>query len=173
MRLVKNPHRHQGLANALGIASLHLKDKRSRMGLGSFKALGAEAVVYLSHSVPNEFAQKLRDNNAGVVVEGKNYEARMMVAMEGPVSNMGRLDCKEPSHLALKFLAKEADWFMTISDSDASGAVKVLSNHDIETSPSGAAGIAGLIGAIGENALPGLNGRSRVLAYITEGAESD
>ncbi len=72
MRLVKNPHRHQGLANALGIASLHLKNERSRMGLGSFKTLGAEAVVYLSHSVPNEFAKKLRDKNALPGLDGQS-----------------------------------------------------------------------------------------------------
>ncbi len=307
------------LAKSLGVASVHLKDERTRMGLGSFKALGAahaiakmaadreetgsaatidkalegttfvcasagnhglsmaagaalfgaNAVVYLSRSVPGKFAQKLKDKKASVVVEGDNYEASMAAAMaaadqngwillsdsswpgysdrardvmegylimgaevanqinqppthiflqagvgglaaaatasarkvwgggpvvvivepefapaliesieaggpestEGPVSNMGRLDCKEPSHLALKYLANEADYFMTISENDAQNAVDSLAEHDIETSPSGGAGVAGLVTLSKAGGLPDLNENSQVLAFITEGAE--
>ena len=58
---------------------------------------------------------------------------------------MGRLDCKEPSHLALACLAREADYFETITDEEADAAVVTLAGHGIATTPSGVAGIAGLV----------------------------
>ena len=305
------------LADMLGIATLHLKDERSRMGLGSFKALGAayaiaklaninvesgeasdhqealvgttficasagnhglsmaagaklfgaDAVVYLSDTVPEGFAERLREKAAEVVRAGDTYEASMAAAMaaadengwsllsdsswlgysepardvmegylimgaeiaeqldqppthiflqagvgglaaactaaarhywgheptiivvepefapalidsieagkpvvaKGPVSNMGRLDCKEPSHLALKYLAAEADYFMTISDEEALNGVATLADQDIDTSPSGVAGIAGLFAAGATLGEMGINQHSRVLVYISEG----
>ncbi|MCF6322291.1 MAG: pyridoxal-phosphate dependent enzyme [Rhizobiaceae bacterium] len=307
------------IAKKLGIAVVNIKDERSRMGLGSFKALGAahaiakmatrkfehgqssnietalkgttfvcasagnhglsmaagaalfgaKSVVYISQSVPQEFAEMLHNKQAKVVRHGDNYEASMKAAMDaanthdwvllsdsswpgytlpacdvmegylilgaevakrirlppthiflqagvgglaaavaacarnswgeapeiivveplfapaliksieagkpvttsGPVSGMGRLDCKEPSHLALKYLAKEADYFTTISEKEASSAVNFLSEFGIDTSLSGAAGFAALICADIEKASFGLNQDSRILAYITEGAE--
>lgn len=305
------------LAELLGISSLHLKDERSRMGLGSFKALGAayaiaklanakveagkasshkealagstficasagnhglsmaagaklfgaDAVVYLSDTVPENFAQRLRRKSAKVVREGDNYEASMAAAMaaadengwlllsdsswlgysepardvmegylimgaevaeqldqppthiflqagvgglaaactaaaqhywgkdpniivvepeyapalvnsieagkpvvaKGPVSNMGRLDCKEPSHLALKYLAAEADYFMTVSEEEAVNAVAALADYNIDTSPSGVAGFAGLLAAGSEQKEFEIDQHSRVLIYISEG----
>ena len=38
------------------------------------------------------------------------------VTTSGPVSNMCRLDCKAPSHVALKCLAKDADFLMILED---------------------------------------------------------
>ena len=305
------------LADMLDIAKLHLKDERSRMGLGSFKALGAayaiaklantkveaglasnhqdalagttficasagnhglsmaagaklfgaDAVVYLSNTVPEGFAERLRQKSARVVREGDNYEASMAAAMaaaeahgwsllsdsswlgysepardvmegylimgaevaaqldqppthiflqagvgglaaactaaarqywgespfiivvepeyapaliesieagkpvvaKGPVSNMGRLDCKEPSHLALKYLAREADYFMTISEQEALNGVEVLAKHGIDTSPSGVAGFAGLSSAGSILDEMKVDQSSRVLVYISEG----
>ena len=52
-----------------------------------------------------------------------SIEAGRPITAPGPVSNMGRLDCKEPSHLALKYLAREADFFVTVSDSEAAETV--------------------------------------------------
>ncbi len=112
-----------GLAQALGVAKAYIKDERARMGLGSFKALGAayviahqaaatgasdmstalsgrtyvtasagnhgmsvaagarvfgaDAVVYLADTVPESFAQRLRDKGAEVRREGSDYAASM------------------------------------------------------------------------------------------------
>jgi len=112
-----------GLAASLGVDKLHVKDERARMGLGSFKALGAayviahqaaetgaddmatalagrtyvtasagnhgmsvaagarvfgaRAVVYLADTVPESFAQRLRDKGAEVRREGSDYAASM------------------------------------------------------------------------------------------------
>lgn len=304
------------LARELGIAALHIKDERYRMGLGSFKALGASyaiakraeerlrqglasdlatalegmtfacasagnhglslaagaplfgasAVVFVSETVPEAFTVRLQLRGAKVVRAGATYEDSMAAAQKqadeagwillpdstwpgmtaagrdvmegylimgqeiarqipaapthvflqagvgglaaacavsarqtwgrdvaivvvepqdapalmasitagkavtapGPVSIMGRLDCKEPSHLALKYLAREADAFVTISDAEAMETVDWLARHDLATTSSGAAGIAAVHHAGG---LLGLTETSRVLCYLSEGPE--
>ncbi|MBT4470865.1 MAG: pyridoxal-phosphate dependent enzyme, partial [Rhodobacterales bacterium] len=114
------------LAENLGIASIHVKDERDRMNLGSFKALGAayviasdasegdvtnttyvtasagnhglsvaagassfgaQAVVYLSHTVPEDFAKRLSKIGATVVRAGDNYEASMLAAQKAATDN--------------------------------------------------------------------------------------
>jgi len=305
------------LANIFGVGQVILKDERERMGLGSFKALGAAfaiakraanvvrqnptisfdtalssetyvcasagnhglsmaagaklfgaaAVVYLAETVPEDFAARLRDKGATVVREGDIYEASMAAAMAaadankwtllsdsswigyadpardvmegylimtaevadqiseppthiflqagvgglaaacagaarhlwgpepkiivvepdaapavfesikaktaveapGPVSSMGRLDCKVPSHLALRYLAREADAFMVISEDEVEETVLLMAEHGIPTSPSGGAGVAGLhhIGPHARNLGLGLD--ARVLCYVSEG----
>lgn len=315
-------HSLDALAAELGVASLRAKDERSRMGLGSFKALGAahaiakravalggsdrdlskalagetfvcasagnhglsiaagarlfgaQAVIYLSETVPSNFADRLRAKGADVVIVGRDYEESMAAAMAaaekegwcllsdtswpgytdlsrdvmegylimasevgdqvdeppthvflqagvgglaagcavmarrlwgkapticvvepefapallasveagksvnapGPVSSMGRLDCKEPSLLALDGLAREAEAFMTISEDDAADAVARLAQHGIATSPSGGAGLAGLMTALRtpkDKEQLGLTSKSRVLVYVSEGAVDD
>lgn len=63
----------------------------------------------------------------------------------GPVSAMGRLDCKEPSLLAFQILQQAAVKFVCVSESDAVSAVARLSESGIETTPSGAAGMAAML----------------------------
>ncbi|MGX1499788.1 diaminopropionate ammonia-lyase [Labrenzia sp. MBR-25] len=113
-----------------------------------------------------------------VVVEPENapallasIEAGKPVTAPGPVSNMGRLDCKEPSHLALKYLVREADFFVTISDGEAAETVEWLGENGIATTPSGAAGIAAVRHAAGEGSALGLGPEARVLCYLSEGPE--
>ena len=310
------------LANKLGIKNITFKDERTRMGLGSFKALGAsyviakaayneigeniknsemasnalkgktfvtasagnhglsvaagarifgaKAVIYLSVSVPETFIKRLKSYGSDVIIEGEDYESSMSAAekasidnnwilisdvtwkgysggidvMEGylvmasetadrwigdppshvylqtgcggmaaaisahlrkrwgneftictvepdtapalqesiingkpvhtngPISNMGRLDCKAPSHIALKGLAKDADYFMTLSDEFVSKEIAVLKNFDLETSPSGGAGFAGLIASL-QNKILEIGKDSQVLIFISEGPSSD
>ena len=68
-----------------------------------------------------------------------------ITSVEGPISNMGRLDCKEPSMLAFDILKAGANRFVTITDEQAEGARKMLHNHGISTTTSGAAGLAYLM----------------------------
>lgn len=301
------------IAAELGIAELFMKDERQRMGLGSFKALGAayvianeanqagaenlstalegqtfitasagnhglsvaagsqvfgaHAIIYLSNTVPKAFGKRLEDMGAEVRFEGVDYEASMHAAMQeaernnytllsdtswqdyweaphrlmegyqvlaaeaasevhsppthiflqagvgglagaiaayarhawgdtplitvveperapalqeciaagkfiatsGPVSNMGRLDCKEASLIALKGLARDADFFMTISDEQASATIDKLFKHGIASTPSGIAGIAGLLNA--PKSELSLNENSIAFAIISEGPE--
>ncbi|MGB7432503.1 MAG: pyridoxal-phosphate dependent enzyme [Ahrensia sp.] len=302
------------LADTLNVASVHIKDERSRMGLGSFKALGAayviacdaqasgaadmttalagqtyvtasagnhgmsvaagarvfgaQAVIYLSKTVPESFAQRLRDKGAQVVIEGDNYEASMAAAMhaaeanrwpllsdsswphytarphrlmegylqmateafeqmaeppshivlqagvggmagavaalardrygdsptiiivepdaapalhdsimqgratvtEGPVSEMGRLDCKEPSLIALKGLSTDADFFALITEEEGHASMALLAAHGLATTPSGGAGLSFLLAASTE--VPNLDAASRVLAFLSEGPDA-
>ena len=319
-------HRVDDLAKLLGVAQLHLKDERARMGLGSFKALGAGHVIAgmaadrldrsgtgddalelsralngtvfvcasagnhglsvaaaatlfgataritLSTTVPEAFADRLRERGAIVVRDGDDYEASMAAAerdaaaaadegwillsdsswpgyldvplgvMEGylvladeiigaidpaathvlvqagvgglaaalcalvrerwgdapqvvvieparapalqasiraerpvhapgPTSSMGRLDCKEPSLLALAELARSADAFVTLEDEEAAATVELLRDHGIDTTPSGAAGVAALHHAAGQRERLGIDRHSRVVAIITEAPE--
>lgn len=306
------------LARKLGVGGLHLKDESDRMGLGSFKALGAvhaisrmaiervgtsptsdevtgalkgevfvcasagnhglsvsagarifgaRAVVYISEAVPEAFATRLRQRGAEVVRSGSDYEESMTASVDaaeqngwillsdsswpdyhdlpsrvmegylisgaevvedipvqpthvffqagvggfaaamtalfrsqwgdgpvivvveprsarcltesvragrpvvapGPVSTMGRLDCKEASHIALARLAADADYFVTIEDDVSEETVVRLAEYGVETTPSGAAGLSGAWNAVGEL---GLDESSRVLAFITEGPET-
>ncbi|MEN8841678.1 MAG: pyridoxal-phosphate dependent enzyme [Octadecabacter sp.] len=299
------------LATQIGVAHLHVKDERERMGLGSFKALGAayaiacdaaervledqwtvalkgevfitasagnhglsvaagarlfgaKAIIYLAQSVPEAFADRLRAIGADVVRAGATYEdsldaanasadagqgtllsdgswpgytalpsrvmegylqlavevaeqideppthiflqagvgglaaavaayarvvwgsapviivvepdaapaliesmrAGAIVTTSGPVSEMGRLDCKTPSMIALAGLARDANVFLTITEEDAAHAVRVLADHGLTTTPSGGAGFAAAM--VG---LDGMGPDARVLVILSEGAE--
>jgi len=101
----------------------------------------------------------------------ESIRAGRPVQTRGPASNMGRLDCKVPSHLALAELARGADWFVTISDEQAAATVERLAREDVATTPSGAAGVSGLQHAGAWREPLGLSGTSRVLAFVTEGRE--
>ncbi|MBR9651591.1 pyridoxal-phosphate dependent enzyme [Thalassovita aquimarina] len=301
-----------GLAQQCGVAAIHLKDESARMGLGSFKALGAafviacdaadhaageeiaadelsdrtyvaasagnhglsvaagaavfgaRAVIYLADTVPEAFAERLRSKGAEVVRAGETYEESMaaaeraaaergwtllsdsswpgyteiplgvmegylqmareavdqmpeppshillqagvgglaaavaryaraqwgdgpeiivvepayapaliesvragrLVTTEGPVSEMGRLDCKTPSMIALASLSRDANRFVTISEEEAAQGVEILKAHGFATTPSGGAGMAALIAG-----LEGLGAEARVLAILSEGPE--
>lgn len=296
------------LARACGVADLHIKDESGRMGLGSFKALGAayaiakdacatgteppsaagrtyvaasagnhglsvaagaavfgaRAVIYLADTVPEAFAERLRAKGAEVVRVGATYEDSMEAALKaaddmdwtllsdsswegytdppmavmegylqlarevveqipappthillqagvggmaaamaahfraawgdapqiivvepdaapaliqsirageivtapGPVSSMGRLDCKTPSMIALAGLSRDADTFVTITEEEAREGVALLAEHGFATTPSGGAGLAALIAG-----LPGTSGEARALAILSEGPE--
>lgn len=101
----------------------------------------------------------------------ESIRAGRAVRADGPASNMGRLDCKEPSHLALIALARDADIFVTISDEEAVETVRFLDEHGIATTPSGAAGIAALQHAGRHRQELFVDGSSRVLTFISEGPE--
>jgi diaminopropionate ammonia-lyase len=101
----------------------------------------------------------------------ESIRAGRAVRADGPASNMGRLDAKEPSHLALLALARDADLFVTISDEEALDTVRFLDEHGIATTPSGAAGVAGLQHAGRDRQRMLLDGSSRVLTFVSEGLE--
>ena len=298
------------LARLCGVAEVRIKDERGRMGLGSFKALGAAyviaydasqndvsgktyvtasagnhglsvaagaaafgaaSVVYIAETVPESFAQRLRDTGARVERQGATYEDSMAAAAQaatdngwqllsdsswpgyfdiphrlmegylvlireaaaqiaqppshiflqagvgglagavaayarvvwgdgpriivvepeaapalaasiragrsvitsGPVSDMGRLDCKEPSLIALKGLARDADDFATISEAEGQAGADAAVAAGLPSTPSGAAGLAGLLAAgSGQLGQLGLTDASRVLLILSEGPEA-
>lgn len=301
--LIQSP----ALAARAGVHQVFVKDERARMGLGSFKALGAayviacdaqaggatgqtyvtasagnhglsvaagaaafgaQAVIYLAASVPDAFAARLRGLGADVRRAGDTYEQSMAAALDaahangwvllsdsswpgyvdrphtlmegylvlmqeaaaamsdipthiflqagvgglaaactayarkvwekapfivvvepeaapalfasmqagsaqvtdGPISSMGRLDCKEPSLIALKGLARDANAFMTITEDEGALGSSACAAADLPTTPSGAAGVAGLLAAIGDKPSFGLDQASRILVILSEEA---
>lgn len=297
------------LAEKANIAQLYVKDERQRMGLGSFKALGAayviacdaekgeakgqtyvtasagnhglsvaagasafgaRSVVYISETVPEAFAERLRAIGAEVVRHGAIYEDSMAGAAKaakdngwtllsdsswegyserphtlmegylvlmaeaieqmpkapthiflqagvgglavasaalarhawgdapfisvvepdaapalqasieagrpaigsGPVSIMGRLDCKEPSLVALKGLARDADAFITISEDESAEGDEACRHAGLASTPSGTAGIAALLVSKAHRSGLKLDASSCVLTILSEGPEA-
>lgn len=294
------------LAKDAGVGTVWLKDERGRMGLGSFKALGAayviahdaaegdvsantyvtasagnhgmsvaagasafgaKAVVYIAESVPESFAERLRAIGAEVRREGTIYEDSMaaaaqaaedngwellsdsswpgytarphrvmegylalmaeaiaqipqtpthiflqagvgglagacaalareawgdalqiivvepelapalvasvragrFVTTEGGVSDMGRLDCKEASLIALKGLARDADCFVTLTEAEGTKGAEAAARRGFDASASGAAGIAALLQAGAQGGIAGLDASAVVLCILSEG----
>ena len=93
-----------------------------------------------------------------------SIRAGRAVVADGPASNMGRLDCKEPSLIALRGLAVEADEFVTITEDEAGAVLPVLAAQDAATTPSGGAGLAAL-------RMMDLGPKARVLCFISEEPE--
>lgn len=73
-----------------------------------------------------------------------SYEAGILKEAQGTPSNMGRLDCRVPSYLALRVLEELDIKFITLSDEEADSAHRQLGDLGFPTTPSGAAGFAGL-----------------------------
>ena len=94
----------------------------------------------------------------------ESIKAGKVVTTDGPVSNMGRLDCKTPSMLALGVLARDADDFATVTEKEAEATVAFLAEQGIATTPSGAAGVAAARAAIGD-----IDASSDVLCVLSEG----
>lgn len=94
---------------------------------------------------------------------GESARAGVIVTVDGPVSNMGRLDCKTPSMLAFDILKQCADDWVTISDQMALDAVEHARELSFSTTPSGVAGLAACLSDDAE--LP--------LAILSEGSVPD
>lgn len=75
----------------------------------------------------------------------ESSRAGELVTVTGPESNMGRLDCKVASLICLQTLMQSDVDYLTVTDEEALSAVNDLSESGFDTTPSGAAGYAGLI----------------------------
>ena len=94
----------------------------------------------------------------------ESVKAGRLVEAPGPVSIMGRLDCKEPSLIALNGLSKDADTFALISEDESKAAMRELETAGLATTPSGGAGLAAA-------RLWELPADARVLCILSEGPE--
>ena len=97
-----------------------------------------------------------------------SIKAGRALTTTGAASEMGRLDCKEPSLIALKGLARDADSFMTISETEGTAGHLACNESGLPSTPSGAAGISGLLAA--DRTPLGLNETSRILVILSEAA---
>ncbi len=101
----------------------------------------------------------------------ESIRAGRAVNAPGLPSTMGRLDCKEPSLIALKGLARDADIFLTISDDEVAAELGAMRDAGLETTPSGGAGLAALLASAPVRDSLGLTEASLVLAVASEIAE--
>ncbi|WP_170605541.1 pyridoxal-phosphate dependent enzyme [Ruegeria arenilitoris] len=96
--------------------------------------------------------------------------ASKCVFADGPDSIMGRLDCKEPSLIALNGLARDADLFLTLSDDEVSEQLGTLAALGLETTASGGAGVAAVMNDAARHSME-IEDHSRVLCFLSEVAE--
>ena len=73
-----------------------------------------------------------------------SIEKNKPTKITGPVSAMGRLDCKFPSLNAFYSLSKTANAFVAITEREAETGTRFLSNHGINISKSSSAGFVAL-----------------------------
>lgn len=99
-----------------------------------------------------------------------SIEAGKCVFANGPDSVMGRLDCKEPSLIALNGLARDADCFLTLSDEAVSATLPRMNAVGLATTESGGAAVAAVMNEGVRDEL-GLNSTSRVLCILSEIAD--
>lgn len=96
----------------------------------------------------------------------------------GEATVMAMLECYEPSLIAWRILSHCADAFMTVEDTDAVDAMKLLANPKgsdpaVVAGESGGVGLAALLNIAADNELRtkiGLDAQSRVFLINTEGA---
>ena len=102
-----------------------------------------------------------------------SIKAGQAVESPGPVSKMGRLDCKMPSLIALKGLARDADAYALISEAEGQAGADMAQTAGLVSTPSGAAGLAALAALSAEQRFAlGLDGNASVLCILSEGPES-
>ena len=97
-----------------------------------------------------------------------SVRAGRVVETAGPVSSMGRLDCKTPSLIALRGLSRDADAFALIGEAEAEAALEPLAAAGLATTPSGGAGVAALLASRPHREALHLDAASRVLAIVSE-----
>lgn len=126
----------------------------------------AAAVAAHVRAVRGEAVRIVVVEPAAAPALAESIRAGAVVTAAGPVSAMGRLDCKTPSLIALAGLARDADLFVTITEAEAEDGVAALGRAGLSTTPSGAAGVAALLAGV-----DGIGEGARVLAFLTEGPE--
>ena len=126
------------------------------------------------------------DRPTFIVVEPEQADCLLQSARSGQAARatgtvdsvMAGLACGETSPLAWRFLQTSVDAFMTVGDNTAVQAMRTLAEGDagdvpIVSGESGAAGLAALVMLAGDAQAArriGLDQRSRVLLFNTEGA---
>lgn len=112
-------------------------------GVGGFAAAMARGIRDLWPSQPEIL---IVEPDAAPCIAA-SLSAGQLTHAGGPVSDMGRLDCKDASLLAFEALKELDVTCVAVSDAAALAAAEELSAQGLATTSSGAAGLAGLIAA--------------------------
>lgn len=133
--------------------------------------LAASLVAYFVKNVAPRPVCVVVEADASPCLLESAQRGRPVLIKPGRATTMGRLNCRVPSSLSWPMLALEANAFVAIDDAMAEHATFKLARQGLVTSPSGGAGLAGLMAIVEDdearNAL-GIDGESRILIIITE-----
>ena len=106
------------------------------------------------------------------LMESARANAFTRTESQGP-TNLNRLDCPTPSSTTWPILRQLATAFVAVENDVAAEAAALLAREGISTTPTGAAGLAGLLSlrrAQGASERLGLGPQSRVLIVVSEQA---
>jgi len=106
------------------------------------------------------------------LMESARHNRETRTPSSGP-TNLSRMDCPTPSSLAWPVLGALASVFVGVDNETAAEAAALLKSHGLSTTPTGAAGLAGLLALSRESGAfdrLGLNAESRALIVISEQA---
>ncbi|MES2294088.1 MAG: diaminopropionate ammonia-lyase [Pseudomonadota bacterium] len=109
------------------------------------------------------------------LMESARNNAFTRTESSGP-TNMNRLDCPTPSSTTWPLLRGLASAFVAVENDVAAEAAGLLADENLATTPTGAAGLAGLLALAatpGAFERLGLGAQSRVLIVVTEQAIPD
>jgi diaminopropionate ammonia-lyase len=153
------------------------------VGVGAF--MSAAVRHYRSHPDPShppahhDPSQPDRSRTVVVSVEPSSancvqasVEAGELAVVPGPHSSMMvGLNCGTPSMIAWPTVSRGVDWFVSVDDDVAAGAMRELAAAGVVAGETGAAALAGLSELCGSGlAQQDLNPDSTVLIVVTEGA---
>ena len=136
--------------------------------------LAASAAAYLRDRWGEDFKFIVVESEGAPCLLESVRQGRL-TRVTGSPTKLGRLDCKEPSLIALDLLAHLADAFLLVSDAQAEEAAARLDRAGAPVSPCGATGAAGLIAACNNAAWRkqlNLDANSRILIIGTEAQEN-
>ncbi|MDJ0639913.1 MAG: pyridoxal-phosphate dependent enzyme [Paracoccaceae bacterium] len=125
----------------------------------------AAAVAAYARSIWGDQVEIIVVEPAAAPALFESIRAGNLVTADGPVSEMGRLDCKTPSLVAFAGLARDADRFVTITEAEAQSGVARLEECGFTTTHSGGAGLAALLAGLD------MGHDARVMAILSEGPE--
>lgn len=137
-------------------------------GVGSF-ACGA-VTYYGARGRPFPRLVTVEPVAADALLASIRTEGGELAASAGSqATSMDCLNCATPSLAAWPILRKGVYAFLSITDERAQRAVAILEKEaGLKTTPSGAAGLGGLLAA--RDRIPGLDEKTTVLVVLTEGA---
>jgi diaminopropionate ammonia-lyase len=135
---------------------------------GMAAAIGAHFAAVLGERAPTLVVV---EPETAACLQASARADRAVEIRRGAGTNMGRLECYAPSAAAWPLLRALASAYATVTDAQAQAACELLARHQLATTPSGAAGLAGL-GSILESPADrdrlGLGKESDVVLIVTE-----
>ena len=138
--------------------------------------LAAPVAAYFANTVsPPPIVTVVEAASVPCLMESARHNAFSRTESSGP-TNLNRLDCPTPSSTTWPLLRDLAAGFVAVENDVAAVAARLLAAEDLATTPTGAAGLAGLLALAAEPGAferLGLGGQSRVLIVVTEQAVAD